>query len=213
MTMTTNTLHCYKMTWDTGFAPNPCFDKLTLATCKPIIRRCSTAGEWIAGLTAVTVHDKDKQKHDFHSQQKLLYLARITKVVPLEVYWEEYPEKRPVLVSGKSCGGCHGIPQNANDARYNGGDNIYEKQANGKWVQHPNGDHFGPDKEHDLSGKNALVCEEFYYFGVHQPLDVSSVFPTVNARQKNFSLDATIVKALISFVKDNANKAKYTSSK
>ena len=209
--MNVNILHCYKMTWDTGFAPNPCFGKLTLATCKPVIRRCSIVGEWIAGLTAVTVHDKEKKTHDFHSQQKLIYLARITKVIPLEIYWQEYPEKRPVLVSGKSFGGCNGKPKDADDDCYNGGDNIYERLPNGEWVQHPNGDHFAGEKEHDLSGKNALICEEFYYFGVHQPLDVSSVFPAVNARQKNFFLNDDVVKALISFVKENTNKAKYTS--
>ena len=29
----------YVMTYDTGFAPNPYFKKLTLATCKPVIKR------------------------------------------------------------------------------------------------------------------------------------------------------------------------------
>ena len=32
------------MTHDTGFAPNPFFDVLTLATCKPGIRRVSRPG-------------------------------------------------------------------------------------------------------------------------------------------------------------------------
>jgi hypothetical protein len=32
-------LFTYKMTHDSGFAPNPFYDILTLATCKPGIRK------------------------------------------------------------------------------------------------------------------------------------------------------------------------------
>ena len=41
-------LYCYKMTHDTGFAPNPYYEVLTLATCKPTIRRCAEIGYWIS---------------------------------------------------------------------------------------------------------------------------------------------------------------------
>ena len=33
---------------DYGFAPNPYFGYCTLATCKPVIRRCAGVGDWIA---------------------------------------------------------------------------------------------------------------------------------------------------------------------
>ena len=40
----------YKMTHDTGFAPNPFHGVLTLATCKPKIRACRKADDWVAGF-------------------------------------------------------------------------------------------------------------------------------------------------------------------
>ncbi len=49
----------YKLVWDTMFAPNPLFDVLTLATCKPGIRRSpnNRKGMWIAGFTACNIHN------------------------------------------------------------------------------------------------------------------------------------------------------------
>ena len=46
-------LFAYKMTHDTGFAPNPFWGCLTLATCKPKIRESKRPGDWVA------VHIKD----------------------------------------------------------------------------------------------------------------------------------------------------------
>ncbi|MFR7823127.1 MAG: hypothetical protein ACLU30_07910 [Odoribacter splanchnicus] len=39
---------------DTRFAPNPLFGVLTLATCKPSMRRNMQIGNWIAGWTSKT---------------------------------------------------------------------------------------------------------------------------------------------------------------
>ena len=44
-----NKLYSYKMRHDTRFAPNPLFGVLTLATCKPSMRRNMQIGNWIAG--------------------------------------------------------------------------------------------------------------------------------------------------------------------
>jgi hypothetical protein len=45
-------LFAYKMTHDTGFAPNPFHGACTLATCKPQIRLHKRVGDWIAGFTS-----------------------------------------------------------------------------------------------------------------------------------------------------------------
>jgi Nucleotide modification associated domain 2 len=45
-------LFSYKMTNDSGFAPNPFWGRLTLATCKPEIRKAKRVGDWIAGFTS-----------------------------------------------------------------------------------------------------------------------------------------------------------------
>jgi hypothetical protein len=42
----------YKVTHDTGFAPNPFHGVLTLATSKRKIRACRKAGDWVAGFAS-----------------------------------------------------------------------------------------------------------------------------------------------------------------
>ena len=110
-----NHLYCYKMTWDTEFAPNPYCGVLTLATCKPTIRRCAMVGDWVSGWAARTVHDNDRLAYSFKEGQNLIYLAKITKKIPFDKYWDEYPEKRPKKLNAersrvtKGCGsGCVG---------------------------------------------------------------------------------------------------------
>ena len=80
-------LYCYKMTHDTGFAPNPYQGVLTLATCKPTIRRCAEIGYWISGWTSNKVQGK-KQKYTFSDYgQKLIYLAKVSDKMIIKVYW------------------------------------------------------------------------------------------------------------------------------
>lgn len=45
-------LYSYKMTDDSGFAPNPYHGILTLATCKPRMRHNTQVGNWVAGFTS-----------------------------------------------------------------------------------------------------------------------------------------------------------------
>lgn len=44
-------VYSYIVTHDTGFAPNPFHGVLTLACCKPAIRRAAEVGDVIVGLT------------------------------------------------------------------------------------------------------------------------------------------------------------------
>ena len=53
---------CYKMTHDKGFAPNPYFDVLTLATCKPAIRRTKKDGDWVAGFVSKALVNNSKNQ-------------------------------------------------------------------------------------------------------------------------------------------------------
>ena len=64
-------LFSYKMTHDTGFAPNPFGGFMTLATCKPKIRECKKIGDWIAGFTSGQLND------EFVGKEKLVYLMQI----------------------------------------------------------------------------------------------------------------------------------------
>ena len=95
----TNYLYCYKMTWDTESAPNPHHGVLTLAICKPTIRRCAQVGDWISGWTAKEVHGKDNRRYSFE-YPKLIYLARIQKKLTFAEYWIQYTDKYPHEIKG-----------------------------------------------------------------------------------------------------------------
>lgn len=185
-----NHLYCYKMTWDTESAPNPHHGVLTLAICKPTIRRCSQVGDWISGWTANTVHGKDKL-HSF-DHPKLIYLARIKEKLTFAEYWDRYPQKRPQIIGynqdpsiKKTCGGS---PKGAT-AIYDSGDNIYKPTKNGDFKQVNNNNHTEKEREHDLNGKYVLICEEFYYYGVDNAIDVDKeILNVIVPRCKKLSL-------------------------
>ena len=81
-----NRLYSYKMARDTGFAPNPYFGVLTLATCKENLRRVIQPGNWIAGWTSKSLK---KYSTDI-GKERLVYLARVSKKLTYAEYWEHY---------------------------------------------------------------------------------------------------------------------------
>lgn len=178
-----NYLYCYKMTHDTGFAPNPFHGVLTLATCKPTIRRCAEIGTWISGWAGVKVYTTENRKSfvDWNNQ-KLIFLARITDKMSIADYWHQYPEKQPHCINGV----------------FDMGDNIYEPIGSTTFEQHKNGGgHNLNNKSHDLSGRSVLICKEFYYFGVENaiPINVDNFF--VVPRCKKLPLNDERAKNII----------------
>ncbi len=148
----------YRLTTDSGFAPNPFHKVLTLATCKPAIRRSSETriGDWLFGFSSKELHDKAKNNYGLNiDRNALLYIAKISKILPHDKYFLEYPKKQ-VKFDGTM------IEQ--------AGDNIYYKDSNdssNSYKQLKNGNHDGSQGTitYDTNGINALICEEFYYFG------------------------------------------------
>ena len=205
-------LYCYKMTHDTGFAPNPYHGVLTLATCKPTIRRCAEVNYWISGWTSNKVQGKSDEFHFTDDTQKLIYLAKVSDKQEIAKYWKEYPQKRQPTksIEGKkecfrSCGN-NIVVKNDDISSY--GDNIYEPDANDPsgFKQHKNSHHNEQNKAHDLSGKNVLVCEEFYYFGVENAIPKSDIINNkdfVVPRCKKIPMDKPIAKQIIDFVTKN----------
>ena len=170
-------LYGYKMTHDTGFAPNPYHGILTLATCKPLIRKWAKEGYWISGWTSNDVQGKNDKFHFKDENQKLIYLAKISEKLSFAEYWEKYPQKRQPTKTkvGKECfKSCGNTMVTINDDIAFCGDNIYEPDSNDPsgYIQHENPHHGQQNKEHDLSGENVLVCKEFYYFGVENAIDI-----------------------------------------
>ena len=137
----------YVMKRDYGFAPNPFYGVLTLATCKPKIRKGAEVGDFIIG-DADSVHDN-----------KLIYMAKVTEVTTFDKYWEDprFKCKKPVMNGSLK-------------KLY--GDNIYHHGDDGGWIQedshHANND--GTANLHNLKTDTSttdrvLICNEFVYLG------------------------------------------------
>ena len=190
----------YKVKNDSGFAPNPYFGVLTLATCKPKIRSSSNVqiGDWIAGWTAAS----SKKFPTPAGEEKLVYLARISNIIPIEQYWYDFPQKRP------------DISKNNNAQEYYG-DNIYEPDPFGTYGFKRVDSNFHSDEEnkkHDLSGKNVIICKEFYYFSAEKaleiPYDIRNGFNNVQRGHRVFE-DKDDIESFIKFVKLNKTICKY----
>ena len=140
-------LFSYVITHDTGFAPNPFGEVLTLATCKPKIRVAAQVGDWLLGTGSARAVGNDR----------VVYAAQVSEVMSLANYGDDhrFTCKRPSL--GK--------------AFWNRvGDCIYFQRPEGTWVQRRNLFHNEKDVTRDLGGLNALVCKQFWYFGGSAPL-------------------------------------------
>ncbi|WP_230968729.1 hypothetical protein [Burkholderia pseudomallei] len=143
----------YKMTHDSGFAPNPFHGVLTLATCKPKIRACRRPGDWVAGFASQELVDSAARRGLIIPRDGLVYLMQVSEVLPLHAYFEDsrFARKRP--------------PRESSDAVALCGDNIYYHDHRGKYEQLENRHHTRAEAFHDTSGVNALVAGRFYYFG------------------------------------------------
>ena len=143
----------YKMTHDSGFAPNPFHGVLTLATCKPRIRACRKPGDWVAGFASQSLVDSAASRGVTIPRDGLVYLMQIGEVLPLNDYFEDsrFGRKQP--------------PRETNDAIALCGDNIYYLDHRGRYEQLENRHHTRAELVHDTSGVNALIGRRFYYFG------------------------------------------------
>ena len=105
-------LYSYKMTNDSGFAPNPFYGVLTLATCKPKIRLLRKENDYIAGFTSKRLCD------DEVGQERLIFLMKVTKKLTIEQYYKDadFQCKIPSYNSGLIA---------------KTGDNIYEPDGKG----------------------------------------------------------------------------------
>lgn len=134
-------IYSYVIPHDYGFAPNPYGGFLTLATCKPKIRKSAATGDFLVGTGSVSTVGNDR----------LVYAAEISDVVPLQDYGRlpKYGLKRPSEME-------------PHWRRH--GDNIYFIK-DGEWSQRRNNYHDIDRLEHDVAGINVLVCDRFWYFG------------------------------------------------
>ena len=144
-------LFSYVIMFDAGAAPNPFWGYCSLTICKPVIRRTASVGDWILGFGATRVEVKGKGYKSYSGY--LVYAMKVSEVLSLREYNEfclsHLPDKVPVWKTNdwrKRLGDCV--------YRFSGDDIIQRKSVHGQ--QHI---------DTDLSGLNALLSNNFYYFG------------------------------------------------
>ena len=177
-------LFSYKMTHDSGFAPNPFQGVCTLATCKADLRRTKRVGDWIAGFTSKHLNA------DRVGEERLVYLMQITEKVPFETYHTDrrFAAKIPMPAS-KRC-------------IETVGDNIYGRR-DGAIFQIPNAFHTPHDIVEDTNGCFVLIGGLFAYFGsvpliIHD--EIRPMMPTGVSRYGVQTDDLARAQAFIDFV-------------
>ena len=176
----------YRIVHDKQFAPNPFKGVLTLATCKPKIRcsRESKPGIWLAGFAAYSVVGDGIRPRK--GSERLIYLAKISEVIPMKDYWKKYPQKRAV---------------NCNDDQFEEyyGDNIYNEKLELVNQNH----HREGDIRRDISGKNVLICEEYYYFVPKNRLEIPPEFDDLVYKRRGQVLmtNSDKIRQFVEFVK------------
>ena len=137
----------YVVKRDYGFAPNPFYGFLTLATCKPLIRKNAEIGDFIIGNSPSNLGSK------------LVYMAKVSEIITFDEYWtnSRFLCKRPIM--------------NGSIKKLYG-DNIYHHAEDGTWMQE-NSHHSLKDgsinKENldrDTSHTDrVLIANDYFYFG------------------------------------------------
>jgi hypothetical protein len=195
-------LYAYKLTNDGGFAPNPFWGVLTLATCKPQIRLKKRIGDWIGGFTSGTLNG------DAVGKERLIFLAQVTDKMTIANYFRapRFACKKPV-------------PRSANECLRHG-DNIYEPlvplASDARELrQLLNDNHWdgdgrdcggckpGPSRKHDVSGRFVLICDTFAYFGAKAlviPKELRPNVPRGQSAHGSQTVDQLRANAFIRFV-------------
>ena len=183
-------LFAYKMTHDTGFAPNPFWGYLTLATCKPKIREHKRPGDWIAGFTSKALCG------DRVDDERLVFLMQVEERVVLADYFQDRRfqsriPRHPPAANVYRCGDniYRPLVPNARDAR--------------EFEQWPNSHHGPEEKDHDLKGRHALIARRFAYFGVEAlrvPRHIRPYVPAGQSAHGTETRDPTRVTGFIDYV-------------
>jgi hypothetical protein len=158
-------IYSYILRYDDGAAPNPFWGVCTLTICKPAIRRNAQIGDWAIGTGSKNAKCNDGTIYDL--SDSLVYAMKISDIKSLN----EYDTFCKLLLPNK-------IPiwQNS-DWRLRMGDCIYQ-YINSTEPLIRKGVHNEGNRKKDISGLNALLSNEFYYFGEEArpiPLDLKQI--------------------------------------
>ena len=157
-------LFSYVMTHDSGFAPHVGKGTLTLATCKPEIRRLATKDDYVMGIAGKGLSMLSKMD----LMKRMVYLAKVTDKKDFDSYFADVRFTRRK-------------------------DNIYHR-IGGRWVQEKNDFHGDAQFEADLSSNNVLISGRFLYFGKNaMKLDdeLFNAFARLSRKHRTTELDMT----------------------
>jgi hypothetical protein len=146
-------IYSYVLKIDDGSAPNPFWGVCTLTICKPAIRRNAQVGDWIVGTGSKNSKCNDGNTYDL--SDSIVYAMKVTAIKTLQDY-DKYC----------SCFLKEKIPNwRAKDWRLRMGDCIYDfsDECDNPLIR--KSVHKEENRKRDLSGLNALLSDEFYYFG------------------------------------------------
>ena len=168
-------IRAYKMTHATGFAPNPFDGCMTLACCKPMIRKKGivNVGDWIVGVGSKTMEANakdDKRTYD----NKIIYAMKVCCLIPWTEYYQKCKEQQlltKIHESGEQSfdtyGDCIYKWKEASDDL-----SFTSKYEQGEFIKYvtnfdfiPNIFHSIEQAAHDLGGEYVIVgCPEHSYF-------------------------------------------------
>ncbi|QVI73562.1 hypothetical protein [Pseudomonas syringae] len=136
----------YVLTHDSGLAPNPFFGACSLALCTPNHMNARlSVGDWIVGHTTKA------------TSNRLVYAMKLTKVLSMEDYFVQFPEKHP-------------DPYGSIEQQY--GDNMYFREGD-RWMRLPSAEHNSVDSFRQDNGRRVYLAEgndHFWYFGANNPM-------------------------------------------
>lgn len=157
------TLFTYRITHDTGFAPNPFGGVCTLVTCKPKIRLAAMPGDWIAAIAAAS---PELRSH----KNRLLYAMRVTTKMTMAEY-DELTRKTLKIKLAEA---------HSNDPVKRVGDSIFDFRYDPPTPRPSMHSHSPKTLAKDQRGGYALLSDHFYYFGdkaIELPTGMLTIFP------------------------------------
>lgn len=137
-------VHTYVIATDAGSAPNYDPPAVTLAVCKPRIRKKAKVGDLVLAFAGSTVNPI--------SGHSVVWAGIVSEVLTFTEYWNDcrFASKKPDRTD---------VP-----------DNFYKPTGNGGFAWQPNPVHGSEAQDRDTGGLNVLVFDHAWRFGAFGPL-------------------------------------------
>lgn len=131
--------------------------------CKPLIRKAAAVGDWIIGVKSTTVgyplwtliQSNDRSSTSHGDDVRLYFAMKVTQIITMEEY-DDLTRDPAWKVK---------VPQQGANVMYcrTVGDCVYDFKT--KSPRQRKCPHIPTEARNDLSGRNVLLSDHFYYFG------------------------------------------------